>query len=98
MLAAALLMLGVGVTAAPIDPTYNTTITVRLADPVDRRVFGIGVVPEQFYFSFRTTYRVRGQEVSPAAFWRTRLKGRVLQVKAARREGFWFATAVNVKE
>ncbi|MFB9994065.1 hypothetical protein ACFFLM_19080 [Deinococcus oregonensis] len=80
------------------EPTYTTTITVRLADPVDRRVFGVGIKPEQFYFSFQTTYRIRGQLVRPAEFWRTPLAGRVLQVKAVRKAGFWFATAANVKE
>ena len=64
------LLLVTGVFAAPRpSETYNTTITVRLADPVDRRIFGLGIVPEEFYFSFRTTYRVRGELVKPEVFW-----------------------------
>lgn len=97
--ASALLMLAAGVTALPApQPTYNTTIRVRLADPIDRRVFGIGVVPEEFYFSFQTTYKIRGQEVRPAVFWRTPLNDRTLQVKAVRRAGFWWVTRANLVE
>ncbi|WP_019008996.1 hypothetical protein [Deinococcus aquatilis] len=99
----ALLLLAAGlIVPAPLvdlpASLYTTTITVRLADPVDRRVFGLGVKPEQFYFSFKTVYRIRGELVRPAEFWRVPLRGRVLQVKAVRNAGFWFATAANVKE
>lgn len=84
--------------AQPPMPEYATTIEARLADPVDRRMWGIGIVPEQFYFSFRTTYRIHGVQVEPAVFWRAPLVGHLFQVKAARRAGFWFATAINLKE
>lgn len=98
-LAALALLLATGAAAVPgPEPTYATTIMARLADPVDRRIWGVGIRPEQFYFSFLTTYKVHGRIVEPAEFWRQPLAGHTFQVKAARRADFWFATAINLKE
>lgn len=79
-------------------PVYNTTGVIRLADPVERRIFATGVKPEQFYFSFSTAYRIDGVSVSAARWWRTPKIGKTLQVKAVNRIGFWFVTAANLKE
>lgn len=80
------------------SPSYNTTGVIRVADPVERRIFASGVKPEQFYFSFSTNYRINGTTVTAATWWRTPKIGKTMQVKAVNRIGFWFVTAANLKE
>lgn len=84
--------------SAPDTTVYNTSGIVREADPVERRIFATGVRPDDFWFSFKTTYRLNGQEVTAKVFWRSPLVGKHMQVKATARSGFWFVTAVNIKE
>lgn len=91
MILALLLVLG-----WPAPSTYATTLTVRQYDRIDRRVFGVGLVPEQVYFSFSTVYQIGGRTVRPGEFWDHDLTRDVLQIKAVQRRGFWFANRVNL--
>ena len=83
----------------PDGVKYNTSGQIYFADAIERRMFVEDHNPEtppDFYFSFVSVYRVNGVEVRPDVFWANKLIDRHVDIKALRRVGFWFVTAINV--
>ena len=73
-----------------------TTIKVDQSDKYERRFVDNETFPHEFYASFVTVYKVNNQVVKTDEFWRASLYGKTLQVKAMLKNGFWFATRLNL--
>ena len=80
--------------AAPIP--IAATLKIDRADKYERLFVDYETVPHEFYASFVTVYKINNRVVKTDEFWGQPLLGRTIQVKAVPKNGFWFATRLNL--
>ena len=77
-------------------PPIAATLKIDRADKYERLFIDNETFPHEFYASFVTVYKINNKVVKTDEFWGQRLKGRTVQVKAVPKNGFWFATRLNL--
>ena len=74
------------------------TLKVDQSDKYERRFVDNETSPHEFYASFSTVYQINNQVVKTDEFWKDTLFNKTIQVKAILKNGFWFATRLNLVE
>ena len=77
-------------------PPIAVTLKIDQSDKYERRFIDNESYPHEFYASFVTVYKINNRVVKTDEFWGQKLRGRNIQVKAVPKNGFWFATRLNL--